>query len=338
MKKLLILFYTLTMCFPLKSNEDAVAHYLNNIKVGDAIEYRNLRIFPIIAHITLSMQRYITLDEAVDKGWLKIKEVGEGQVNFVEVKNNGNKMVFIMTGEMISGAKQDRMIKEDVLLPPKSKWIRVPVYCVEHGRWVQVAPEFKSSRLLVPNALRQRAKISESQSEIWEEIAESQDVLGIASGTGTVKANYEDAKVQKEIDEYAAQLKTVPELSKSTIGVVVTTGNRIICVDIFANNGLLNTLWAKLIKSYAMDALSGGKGTVSRNAIEEFIDAFKSARYVSTGTPGLGQLIKIESDFGKGSVLVYKTAVVHLDFFPTEGIIDDSGLRLDFRREQRLDD
>jgi len=278
------------------------------------------------------------LDEAADKGWLKIKEVEAGQVNFVEVKNNGNKMVFIMTGEMISGAKQDRMIKEDVLLPAKSNWVRVPVYCVEHRRWVQVAPEFKSSRLLVPNALRQRAKITESQSEVWDEIAESQDALGITSGTGTVKANYEDEKVQKEIDEYAQRFITVPELSKSTIGVVVTIGNRIICLDIFANNGLLNTLWGKLIKSYAMDALSGGRGTVSRGALEEFIEAFKGARYVSTGTPGLGQLIKIESDFGKGSALVYKTAVVHLDFFPSGSIIDDSGLRLDFRRDQRLDD
>lgn len=339
MKKLLLIFFVLAMCAYSKGEEDVVINYLDKVKVGKAVEYKNLKIFPIIAKKILSTQSYVTLDEATDKGWLKIKEVGSGQVNSVEVKNNGKKPVFIMTGEMISGAKQDRMLKEDVLLPSKSGWIRMPVYCVEHGRWVSVSTEFKSEKLLAPNALRKKAKITESQSEVWDEIAASQNRMDIVSGTGTVRANYEDEKVQKEISEYEKKFGKVPKLSNSTIGVVVTTGNRIICFDMFANNGLLKRLWKKLIKSYAMDAISGEKGIVDKGDVGDFIEALEDANYVSTGTPGLGKLIKIESDFGKGSALVYKSSVIHMDFFPTDGIIDDgSELRLDFRRDQRLDD
>jgi len=106
----------------------------------------------------------------------------------------------------------------------------------------------------------------------------------------------------------------------------------------FANNGLFNKLWKKLIKSYAMDAISGEKGIIEKDDIENFIEALEQANYVSTGTPGLGKLVKIESDFGKGSALIYKSAVVHMDFFPQDGIIDDGGLRLDIRRNQRLED
>lgn len=338
MKRYLMIFFALGLCLYSKGEEEIIGKYLNKVKIGNPIEYKNLKIFPVMNTKTLSTQNYITLDQASDKGWLKIKEIGSGQVNAVEIKNTGNQPVFAMTGEMITGAKQDRMLNQDILLPPKSGWVRVPVFCVEHGRWVSVSSEFKSGELLVPNAVRSKAKIHESQAEVWDEIASSQDELGIASGTDAVRANYENKEIQEKVGEYAKKFEKIPNLSNSTIGVVVTSGNRIICFDLFANNNLLKKLWKKLIKSYAMDALSGATGTVETSDIEDFLEAFDQANYISAGTPGLGKLLKIESDFGKGSVLVYESAVIHMDFFPTDGITDDNDLRLDIRRDQRLDD
>lgn len=337
MKKLLLFLFILTTGCLLEGTKDVTSRYLNAITVGDAVEYKNLRIFPLIAQKTLSTQHYVTLDEAVDKGWLKMKEVGTGQIEFVEMKNTGPKIVFIMTGEVISGAKQDRMTKEDILLGAKSEWIRVPVYCVEHGRWVSVTPEFQSAKVLVPNAVRQRAKITESQSDVWEEIAQSQDELGIASETGTVRSNYQDAGVQHTVDEYARAFKAIPTLSSLTVGVVVTTENRIICCDLFAHNKLLQKLWNKLIQSYAMDALHSERGTVTKRTIEEFLTHLKDVRYVSAGTPGAGQLFKTESFYGKGSALIHDATIVHMDFFPTISSINDPRIRLDFRRDQRMD-
>src|SRR4030042_517910 len=138
MKKLAILIIAAVLLY---AENDVISTYLDNIKVGDPVEYKNLKIFPLIAGKTLSLQNYITMDEATDKNWLQIKELGSGNVNSVQIKNTGSSMVFILTGEMISGAKQDRMLKEDVLLPSKSGWIEVPVYCVEHGRWTSVSAE-----------------------------------------------------------------------------------------------------------------------------------------------------------------------------------------------------
>ncbi len=338
MNKLLLIFLAITLCLYSQGKEEVVEKYLTKVKVGNAVEYKNLKIFPIISTKVLSTQNYVTLDQASNKGWLKIKEIGSGQVNAVEIKNTGNQPVFAMTGEMITGAKQDRMLNQDVLLPPKSGWVRVPVYCVEHGRWVSVSSEFKSGELLVPNAVRSKAKIHESQAEVWDEITASQDMLGIASGTGAVRANYENKAIEKKVSEYVEKFRKMPNLSNSTIGVVVTIGNRIICFDLFANNSLLKKLWKKLIKSYAMDAIAGATGSIDRSDVENFLEAFDQANYISTGTPGLGQLMKIDSDFGKGSVLLYKSAVVHMDFFPTDGFTDDHGLRLDIRRDQRLED
>ncbi len=337
-KGILILIVSMMMLFA-KRPEQVVKNYMERLKIGVPVEYKNLKIYPLEMVMNISTKDFLTLDEAMDKGWLKIREVGSGNVNQVEIKNNGDEPIFILTGEMITGAKQDRMIKADVLLPANSGWIKVEVFCVEHGRWVEVSKEFKSSGLVVPNTVRHRAKLSESQTEVWAEVARTQDKLGISTGTGTVRANYEDKDAQQTVDEYTKKFGNIPKLSKSTIGVVVTTGDKIICFDLFASNSLLNRLWKKLIKSYAMDAIGGKKSGVTEEQVRQFIDLIDDAKFVSVGTPGLGDLLTINADSGKGSALVYENVVVHMDFFPSESSViePDSGIRLDFRRDRRLD-
>ncbi len=296
--------------------EILIKEYIKGVQIKDPLEYENLKIFPIITQKILKTESYVTLDEAIERGWLIIRESGEGEVNFVEVKNDGNRKVFMMIGEIISGAKQDRMLKMDVLIPPKSGWMRVPVYCVERGRWYGVSKQFKSEKLLVPNAVRQKAKITEAQKEVWEEIEHSQLSLGITSPTYTVTANYENEEIKKEIAKYSRNFKKLPNLSKRIIGVVVTTGNRIICVDIFANNELLSKLWDKLLKSYVMDALCGEKSSVNKEEVKEFIATIVDSKIISTNGVGIGETVEIESNVGKGSALVYENAIVHMDFFP----------------------
>ena len=309
---------------------------LESLVISKPVSYKNLTIFPLTRRYTPKTV-YATLDEAMKRDWLTIREIGSGEVNFVELKNTGYKVVFIMTGEMISGAKQDRMLKDDVLISPNSEWVRIPVYCVEHGRWVSVSTDFKSSGLVVPNAIRQRARITAKQSEVWDEIASSQDRMGIVSGTGTARANYEDEDTRKEIAEYTKRFADMPRLRNNTVGVCVTTGNRIICVDIFANNDLLTKYWNKLLKSYVMDAMYETKSTVQKAEVEGLLDALSHAHAVSIGTPGLGNLFKIETDFGKGSALIHKENLVHMDFF-IEDFNDEPEWHLDMRRDQRLND
>jgi hypothetical protein len=339
MKRFLTLCLLTTIFGFTKGEDDVIDNYLGKIAVGDPVEYKNLKIFPLELKVAITARSFTTMDEAMTKGWLKIRESGDGEVNFVEVRNNGDEMVFLLTGEMITGAKQDRMLQQDLLVPAHSEWLRVPVFCVEHGRWVSVSPEFKSGNLLVPNAVRCEAKVSESQSDVWAGIARSQDELGVASGSGTVRANYEDEEVRTKVAEYEKHFEGIPKISKNTVGVIVTTGNRIICFDLFANNQLIAKLWSKLAKSYAMDAIRGEASTVDKDDIEDFIKTLENGKMTSTGTPGLGRLFEITTDHGKGSALVYENAVVHMDYFPADGTVinDDPELRLDFRRDQRLD-
>ena len=338
MKGIAPILLILLIPFLTSSTTEQVSSDLRGLKVADPIKYKNLMIFPLIAQ-AVKRSDYVTLDQAMEYGWLKIREIDGGEVNAVELKNAGDKIVFIMTGEMLIGAKQDRMLREDVLVPPKSGWLRIPVYCVEHGRWLSVSASFKSAGEFAPNELRSRAKITEDQSQVWDAITSSQERLGIYSGTSTVQANYQDERVKQELAEYTEHLEKVPRLNKNTVGIVAAAGGRIICVDIFADNDLLLKFWKKLIRSYVMDAMSEEKTAISKKKVFDLMDDLHNAKYVSVGTSGLGDLYKVETNLGKGTALVHNATVVHMDFFMDGAAnTDDAELRLDLRREQRLND
>ncbi|MBE0432380.1 hypothetical protein IBX73_02810 [candidate division WOR-3 bacterium] len=315
-----------------------ISQFFGRLKIGQPSSYKNLLIFPLMAQPAKNID-LVTLDEAMDRNWLKIREIGSGEINHVELKNSGPSMIFMMTGEMLSGAKQDRMLGQDLLVPAKSGWLRVPVFCVEHGRWVSSSATFKSSREVAPSELRQRARITEDQSEVWDAIASSQQKLGIASGTSTVHANYEDEGVKKELASYTGHFGRLPRLNPNTVGVVVATGDRILCVDIFADNGLLMKVWSKLLRSYAMDAITQTKAAVNRSDIKELMQALSKATHVSLSTPGAGDLYRIETPFGRGSALLHNSRLVHLDFF-VDDLSDNDGpqWRLDRRRDERLNE
>ena len=96
-----------------------VSKLLYNLKVAAPIRHENLTVFPLTVSGSTSVD-YSLLDEAIASGSVKVVEKDGGQVNTVRMRNDGKGYVFGMAGEIVSGAKQDRMLQDDVLLPPKS--------------------------------------------------------------------------------------------------------------------------------------------------------------------------------------------------------------------------
>jgi len=56
-------------------------------------------------------------------------------VNTLIVVNNSDKPLYLMPGEIIIGGSQDRTIANELVLAAHSSPTRIPVYCVESGRW-----------------------------------------------------------------------------------------------------------------------------------------------------------------------------------------------------------
>ena len=87
---------------------------------------------------------YLTLREAFEQKTVVVHETS--QVNELSIENRSTThSVFVQSGEIVKGGKQDRVLARDMLLPPKSGPVPLPSHCVERGRWQQRGAESPSA-------------------------------------------------------------------------------------------------------------------------------------------------------------------------------------------------
>lgn len=217
---------------------------------------QDLTIYPISAGEIRDNTSYMTLDEAGGKHLLRISELGGGQVPKVNAENLGEQKIFIMTGEIITGAKQDRMSAHDVLMEKTQKPVVLPVYCVEHGRWVMKSQQFSAGGTAGTKKLRRSAVKKYNQGKIWSDVAEKSERASVNNATGAMQAVYNDPQIRKEIAKYVKAFEDLPQKATNMVGFIVVSGGRISSADIFANPMLLAGLWKKLLRASAVDAVT----------------------------------------------------------------------------------
>ena len=74
----------------------------------------------------------------------------DGSVPELNVSNKGNRPILIPEGEILVGAKQNRVVNVTVLVAAHSEFT-VPVSCVEQGRWRYQSREFRSEYCATPS-------------------------------------------------------------------------------------------------------------------------------------------------------------------------------------------
>jgi hypothetical protein len=318
---------------------DPLEATLRAAEIGQPWQEGGLTIFPVRLNNAPVFGTVLTADEALQKGMLQIKEIGSGQVNKVTAYNKSDRHVFLMAGQAVSGAKQDRIISEDTLLPPNST-TEVAVWCVEHGRW-SGAPEFGASKFIAPAAVRKEASISKSQTRVWDSVAEMQRSVGAPDGSLATAVN--SPKVRNEAQPYRDKLLPLPDKRPGTYGVIVAYGDEFLAADIFYTSSLFDRLWPKLLDSYLLD-VAGRSKSHRRPTIaeaERFLGQLYWASRTSASTPGAGRRIELRANAVYGSALIMRSSVVHLEAFPGAQIVQDQQPdrvpSLQYRRE-RLED
>jgi len=236
--------------------------YLDKVGVQPGKEYKGLTIYPLVARQGFPVNRYLTLDQALDSKVLKVTELeGGAEVNTLLLENVGDRYVFVLAGEVMKGAKQDRTFQNDLLVPPKSGKMRVSAFCTEHGRWAQRTTHFEAGGVAVPNSVRKAAKLGKEQGRVWDSIARNQEKLAVSAPTGAAKEVYESRAVQTDMKPYMDKLVDIPKLSWHTVGVAATFGGKLVALDVFGNEDLFGRLYPKLLRSYVVDVMgTPGKG------------------------------------------------------------------------------
>lgn len=299
------------------AGDEALVHGIPaKVNLLDAVDGENLRIYPLTYSGTA--KSFTTLRDALAKEQVIVKEKNEGEVNTVLMKNKSSSAVFAMAGEIIKGAKQDRMIENDLILPPNSGWIEVAVYCTEHGRWHGDSKQFAGAALNASPAIRANARKEKSQSKVWEDVGSIQmDVMECRTETEAFGDVYTSDEYKKDQDRYYKSLRNLPHKYPGMKGVLVCVGDDILCVDLFSSHTMLDKYWQKLLDSYIVEAMRGDeKGSVSLSEAKKFVDEYRKVDLEDEYTPGTGDLYEIASYDGQGSAMIYSGMLVHSDLFP----------------------
>ena len=107
---------------------------VSNVRVGEPVRFQSLSVFPLFDGHHVPVE-YLLSDEGIGSGSVTVEEVSEaGSVPDLLVENKGDLRVLFLEGEQLIGAKQNRVLNTSVLIAAHSK-IKIPVSCVEQGRW-----------------------------------------------------------------------------------------------------------------------------------------------------------------------------------------------------------
>ena len=96
----------------------------------------------------------LTLQEALDKGSVRVLETGS--VNELKIENTGDEDIFIQSGDIVKGGRQDRVLRMSFVLPPKSGVVPLAAFCVEAGRWSARGKENVTAFLSASEAMPSR--------------------------------------------------------------------------------------------------------------------------------------------------------------------------------------
>lgn len=245
----------------------------------------------------------LTLQEGLEKGIVKVIETGD--VNQLEIINDGEDEVFVQSGDIVKGGQQDRVVQVSFLLPAKSGKVPVDAFCVEQGRWnargneevshFASAKEYMPSReaklamkapLAAPeqstastaritdnNANLEANEKSLRQQRVWSEVAKTQGKLstGVAESVTSndsetsLQLSLENEKLQKMRADYIQALEKSIDGKDDVLGFVFAVNGKINSADLYPSNGLFRKMWPKLLAASVTEAI-GETGDKSSEA------------------------------------------------------------------------
>jgi hypothetical protein len=313
---------------PTDGHVPALASYLDYVQIAEPVVYRQLAVYPILLDRDAPLGRgWLTLDQAVARDLLTVTEKGSGgSVPLVVVENRSpDQNVFLMAGEVLSGGKQTRTIRQDVVLPPGQR-ADLSVFCVEPHRW-EGRPAFSSGKMLLPQSIQLRVKAGADQAGVWAEVrrnnmqlaqavpAKSPAIAGEGNATGSLAVALAESSVREKLDD--ARRSLVPRIPAGTAGFLFVYRGRAVGAELFGNAEMARELLPKLLDSYAVDYLviAGEKSARPerpdhRTAVELFERICRAGSQL-TATPAAGQGLHTRADRLLGDGVALSGALVH---------------------------
>jgi hypothetical protein len=257
-------------------------------KITGPFTHENLTLFLIHGPDRIKNRNLLTLQEGLEQKKVVVHETQ--QVNELAIENlSPADEVFVQSGDIVKGGKQDRVIAYDVILPPKSGKMPIASFCVEAGRWRQRGRE-NAMAFEVSNAqaatkgLKNAVRAEMDQQKVWEDVAQAQMKLArneallpapttVASPT-SLQLTLE--QLEKATAGHVKKLSPIVQDKNDVIGYAVAVNGVVEGADVYASHALFLKVWPMLLKGSAVEAVveQEKKGTPAKHVTVDTVRAF----------------------------------------------------------------
>ncbi len=296
---------------------------IGTIAVAQSLEAHGLQVFGLRWEVADGLD-YATMDEALAARALEVTEVGtSGTVTGLRAVNHSDRMVFLMAGEELVGAKQNRVLNASMMLGARAD-LTVPVSCVEQGRWAFGTKRSLGRGLsshshlrhllskMIHASYRVEGKPSSDQMAVWAEVLRKLGATGSKSPSHALHEVYEALK--SRLDEMVAAIPA----PAGCCGAAFAFGGRIVGADLFDHAATLDKIWPKVLKAYAIDSLEAAAheaSAIPASSVAPWLQSAASAKSETFKSVGLGEDVRLEAEQLVGAALVVEGHPVHLELF-----------------------
>lgn len=248
------------------------------------------------------------LEESIARGHTQVTEVGEaGRVNLLSVCNRGEKLLLLLDGEEVVGAKQNRVFNASFLVPPGTT-AQIPVSCVERGRWRYQSPGFTSSERTLTSRARtsklERTSITASatgrydsdQSAVWSDVDNYLDCTQVRSPTSA----FSDAAARRVAIIEDQILQPLP----GQTGVAVVHGEKLLSADILGSPELFSRSWKKIARGILAEVYpESPPPTDAATTVRTALSQLGSIPVARNTPPGCGETLHGRSNIAIGAIV-----------------------------------
>jgi hypothetical protein len=296
--------------------------FIENLYTGEPVTVGQLKVTPVFIREERALP-FLEFEEALARELVEVTEVSEGgSVPALFVNNKADLDVIIVDGELLVGAKQNRVVNTTIVIPARTS-VEIPVTCVEQGRWRYSSRNFSSGgshsysslRSLkhqsVTASLRDTGRYTSDQGSIWGDIRAKMSRMASPSPTMSMSDVYESSVSREEEALLADEVKPQPR----QVGYFAYVRDGFAGGDVFGSSELCRAKLSKLLRGHYLDSLDSYL-EFPRLTVEQVFVQVKAATPEQFASVGRGTELRFESAAVQGACKLVDDTIPHLAVFP----------------------
>jgi hypothetical protein len=297
-----------------------------SVSLGNLQRVHGLGVIPILTEEVPELPILESLEAGLSKGSIRIGETSEsGEVPFLLLENTGDLPVILLDGEEVVGGKQNRIINTTLVVPAHTT-VKIPVSCIQAGRWRKDRADFESGQSIfraksravqkstVTASVRARGSYRSDQHAVFDQVRESLRAWGVRSETSDFTEGRE--RVAHRIEEFVEAIRP----AESQIGAIFINSEGILGLEMLGTPILFSLVYQKVTRSFAFEVFGGpDMNGVSVDGAREWWEKILQSEFSRHAPPAAGEDIRMGTHDLIGSGLVWNGVLVHFSCFPNVG-------------------